>query len=78
MEEYVQEAGCVGRDGIEATALWYAGKRGTYSTQQTKDYVSNSSQCRRRFVFQHFLKYSEKDIEIIGCKCCDICIFKIL
>ena len=46
MEEYVQEAGRAGRDGIEATALLYAGKGGTYSTQQMKDYVSNSSQCR--------------------------------
>ena len=56
MEEYVQEAGCAGRDGIEATALLYAGKRGTYSTQQMKDYVSNSSQCRRRFLFQNFFE----------------------
>ena len=54
MEEYVEEAGRAGHDGIEATALLYAGKRGTYSTQQMKDYVSISNQCRHRFLFQNF------------------------
>lgn len=72
-EEYVQEAGRAGRDGNESIAIFYEGIGGRHSTQQMKSYVTNSTICRRKILFQNFLKYSEKDIMASGCKCCDIC-----
>ena len=73
LEEYVQETGRSGRDGKPSVALLYQGKGGRNATNKVKDYVSNSTVCRRRLLFQEFLMYSESDISVNGCKCCDVC-----
>ena len=69
-EEYVQETGRAGRDGCDAEAILYEGKGGRHAIKKMKE---NSTVCRRRFLFEDFLKFYEKDIRVCGCKCCDIC-----
>ena len=39
---------------------------------QIVEYESNSTLCRRRLLFKDFLNYSESDIQVAGCSCCDI------
>ena len=73
VEEYVQESGRAGRDGLSAQAIIYQGKGGKHSEKKIKDYVSNNSICRCRFLFCDFLSFCESDIKVSGCKCCDIC-----
>lgn len=48
-------------------------KLGELGVKKMKDYITNVSICRRKFLFENFLKYSEKDMKVIGCKCCDLC-----
>ena len=73
LEEYVQETGRSGRDGEPSVAVLYQGKGGRNASNMVKTYVSNTANCRRRLLFQEFLIYSESDINVSGCKCCDIC-----
>ena len=73
IEEYVQESGRAGRDGNDAQAILFEGKGGKYACQRMKLYASNTTTCRRRLLFEDFLKYHEKDILVQGCKCCDLC-----
>ena len=70
---YVQESGRAGRDGNDAQAILFEGKGGKYACQRMKLYASNTTTCRRRLLFEDFLKYHEKDILVQGCKCCDLC-----
>ncbi len=72
-EEYVQETGRSGRDGQPSRAIIFRGKGGKYATKKMKDYVSNSTMCRRRFLFKEFLYYKEDSINVEGSDCCDIC-----
>ena len=51
VEEYVQESGRSGRDGLSPQAIIYQGKGGKHSEKKIKDYVSKNSICRRRFLF---------------------------
>ena len=37
------------------------------------EYIINDTVCRRKFLFEEFINYHEKDIEVKGCECCDIC-----
>lgn len=73
IEEYVQEAGRVGRDGKDSSAILYKGRGGRNSNKGIKDYSSNTSVCRRILLFSGFLSFSKNDIKVTGCKCCDIC-----
>ena len=73
MEEYVQETGRSGRDGNSSVAVLYRGKGGRHATTKVKNYVANTTQCRRRMMFQDFILYSAESITVTGCSCCDIC-----
>ena len=73
LEEYVQETGRAGRDEEPSLAIIYAGKGGRHVSTKVKDYVSNTTYCRRRLLFQEFLLYREDSIHVGGCKCCDVC-----
>ena len=66
VEEYVQESGRGGRDGLSAQAIIYQGKGGKHSEKKIKDYVSNNSICRRRFLFCDFLSFCQSDIKVSG------------
>ena len=73
VEEYVQETGRAGRDGEDCVVTIFAEPVGRNVSRQMKEYLQNTTLCRRQFLFQPFLNYSESDITVTGIKCCDIC-----
>ena len=70
-EEYVQETGRAGINGMEAEAILFGGKTGQLASSTMKAYSQNTTICRRKFLYQDFLQYKDDDIEdILRCKCC--------
>lgn len=76
IEQYAQETGRAGRDGLPATALLLCGKPAKHIHQRMRTYGTNSTTCRRSSLFKHFLLYEETELGITKCKCCDICMLK--
>ncbi len=71
VEQYVQETGRAGRDGIQAEAVLHNGKIGIHTSLGMRNYVENTSVCRRVLLLGNFLLYSNDNIS--KCKCCDLC-----
>ena len=71
IEQYVQETGRAGRDGLQAEAVLHQGKIGRHTSERMKRYVENNSVCRRALLLGDFLLYADKSI--LKCKCCDLC-----
>lgn len=75
LDDYLQECGRVGRDSnstSHAVLLKYSGStRSKNITKPMKEYVRNSTVCRRVLLMKPFSEESPK--AVIGHSCCDIC-----
>lgn len=71
IEQYVQETGRAGRDGLQAEAVLHQGKIGKHASEGIKKYTENNSVCRRSLLLKDFLLYSDESVS--KCVCCDIC-----
>ena len=50
LEEYVQETGQAGRNGLPSIAILHECKSGRYVNKEMKAYVSNKDICRRKLL----------------------------
>ena len=73
IEQYAQETGRAGRDGLPATALLLYKKPGKHTQPKMISYGSNTVLCRRKSLFKHFLFYDDLELGISKCHCCDVC-----
>ena len=68
IEQYVLETETAGQDVV---AVLQKGKIGRHVGEPMKNYIENSSSCRRKLLLKDFLLYGDECVE--GCKCCDVC-----
>ena len=74
IEEYVQETGTAGRDGITAYATLFFSKQDLgheHIKDEMKLYCRNTVECRRQCTLKEFDAY--EGVKPTGCLCCDIC-----
>ena len=68
IEQYVLETETAGQDVV---AVLQKGKIGRHVGEPMKNYIENSSSCRRKLLLKDFLLYGDECVD--GCKCCDVC-----
>lgn len=69
VEEYTQESGRAGRDGLQSKSTLLYGKPGKFVTQGMKEYSTNNEICQRKFLNRNFLFNNDEKTD----NCCDIC-----
>ena len=76
IEQYLQETGWAGRDGLPAEAVLYnVGLRGMEVEESMKLYCKNKDRCRRTLLLHHFDKTHEAQV-VPQSQCCDVCTCK--
>ena len=73
VDDYVQESGRGGRGGESCTAtlVAYRGCTRHVTSQRMKDYIKNSSQCRRELLLTPF--GVKPSAQALAHTCCDVC-----
>jgi len=74
VEEYLQETGRAGRDGLKAKAILFdIDQRGIAVEARMKEYATNKIHCRRQVLLKHFEGERSYDLTSVSCECCDVC-----
>ena len=71
-EGYIQETGRAGRDEQTALVTLLASATHHPVEQHVEDYVANTDECRRDFLFNDMDNYEHSDMGS-KCLCCDVC-----
>lgn len=76
IEQYLQETGRAGRDGLQSVAVLYVADLSLPTEPNMKQYYKNKTECRRQILLNDFEVGSTNnghDLCDSLCKCCDIC-----